>query len=56
MISYILKLGETIGASHMTIFGRGKREGEKAWVKGKERESKKKKYIYIYIYVQRRHK
>ena len=30
VISYVLKLDETIKASHMAISGRGKREGEKA--------------------------
>ena len=30
-----------IRASHMAISGRGKREGEKVWVKGKEWERKK---------------
>ena len=42
VISYILRLNETNGATHIAISGKGKKKGEKAKVE-KRRESKSKK-------------
>ena len=42
VISYVLKLDETIETSHVAISRRGKREGKKVRVEGKEKEKKKK--------------
>ena len=38
---YILKLDEAIGASHMAIFGKGKRNKERRY-EGKEKKTREK--------------